>query len=33
MQQIILRNLIFLLYWRPCLPGSVDSRYMKHWFW
>jgi hypothetical protein len=30
MQQIILRNLIFL---RPCLPDSADSRYMKHWLW
>ena len=27
MQQIILRNLIFL---RPCLPNSVESRNMKH---
>ena len=30
MQQIILRNLIFL---RPCLPDGVESRNMKHWFW
>ena len=26
MQQIILRIIIFLLYWRPCLPGSLTFR-------